>query len=68
MLISFILGVFAGVLVAAVNQINRINDYERKIKILKVKIWEMEHPEKIESFTNDCLNDSEINEHTPSIY
>lgn len=62
MLISFILGVFAGVLIAAVNQINRINEYEREIKRLKYKIH------RNGSFTNDCLNDSEINEHTPSIY
>lgn len=62
MFVSFIVGLLAGVFVAAVNQINRINEYEREIKRLKYKIHTMG------SFTNDCLNDSEINEHTPSIY
>ena len=37
MFISFIIGAFAGMLVMAVNQINKVNEYEKRIKTIKEK-------------------------------
>lgn len=65
MFISFMIGLFAGVLVMSVNQINKVNEYEKHIHKLTIQNKKEEKPTL---FTYDCLNDSESDEHIPKIY